>query len=96
MVHVSVFTSHTQAACEVAHSVAPVSTWAQRSGTFVSLEGRLQKTHATGRRAGRASGRDAEILQAVANAMGKSFTPSVAAVHARGREGGGRPVRADG
>lgn len=78
MVHVSVFTSHTQPACEVAHSVAPVCTWAQRSGTFVSLEGRLQKTRQLVD-APASVWNDAEILQAVANAMGKSFTPSIAA-----------------
>ena len=76
MVHVSVFASHTQAACEVAHSVAPVSTWSQRSGTFVSLEGRLQKTQQLVQ-APQSVWSDAEILQAVANAMGKSFVPCV-------------------
>jgi predicted molibdopterin-dependent oxidoreductase YjgC len=76
MVHVSVFASHTQPACEVAHSVAPVSTWAQRSGTFVSLEGRLQKTQQLVQ-APQSVWSDAEILQAVANAMGKSFVPCV-------------------
>ncbi len=76
MVHVSVFASHAQAACEVAHSVAPVATWAQRSGTFVNLEGRLQKTRQLVS-APESVWTDAEILQTVANAMGKSFVPCV-------------------
>jgi predicted molibdopterin-dependent oxidoreductase YjgC len=78
LVHVSVLAAHKQEACEVAHSVAPVGTWAQRAGTFVNLEGRLQKARQLVER--RASvWSDAEILQAVANAMSKSFTPNVAA-----------------
>ncbi len=76
MVHVSVFASHAQAAWEVAHSVAPVATWAQRSGTFVSLEGRLQKTRQLVA-APQSVWTDAEILQTLANAMGKSFVPCV-------------------
>ncbi len=78
MVHVSVFASHTQPASEIAHSLAPVCTWAQRSGTFVSLEGRLQKTRQLVD-APASVMCDGEILKAVAKAMGKSFTPSVAA-----------------
>ncbi len=78
LVHVSVFAAHTQPICQVAHSVAPVCTWAQRSGTFVSLEGRLQKTTRLVD-APATVWQDAEILAAVAKAMGKSFEPNVAA-----------------
>ncbi len=78
MVHVSVFASHTQPACEIAHSVAPLATWAQREGTFVSLEGRVQKAAKlldlpVGVQP------DAEVLAAIAKAMGKSFKPDVEA-----------------
>lgn len=78
LVHVSVFTAHTQPVCEVAHSIAPVCTWAQRSGTFVNLEGRLQKTKQLVE-APSSVMCDADILKAVAKAMGKSFEPNIAA-----------------
>ena len=78
LVHVSVLTAHNQPVCEAAHSVAPVCTWAQREGTFVNLEGRVQKA-AKLVDAPASVMSDADILKAIAQAMGKSFAPNIAA-----------------
>lgn len=77
LVHVSVFTPHVQSVCDVAHSIAPVCNWAQRAGTFVSLEGRLQKSKQLVKPPANVLC-DGDALKVVAQAMGKGFEPNIA------------------